>query len=42
MAIYVKNPTQAETVIFEVLTHISGITYYVSATINPILYSIMS
>ena len=25
-----------------VLTHISGITYYLSATINPILYQVMS
>lgn len=24
------------------MTHVSGITYYLSATINPILYSILS
>nr|XP_046913083.1 pyrokinin-1 receptor-like [Dermatophagoides farinae] len=28
--------------IFTLLTHISGITYYLSSTINPILYQIMS
>jgi hypothetical protein len=42
MAIHVSEPTTAEELIFTILTHISGITYYVSATINPILYSIMS
>ena len=42
MATHVTEATPAEEMIFTVLTHISGITYYVSATINPILYSIMS
>nr|CAH7747196.1 unnamed protein product [Callosobruchus chinensis] len=28
--------------IYEVVTYISGILYYLSATINPILYNIMS
>lgn len=43
MAIHaVDPPTSAEVIVFNLLTHISGITYYVSATINPILYSIMS
>ena len=42
MATHVQAPTAAEEVMFAILTHISGITYYVSATINPILYSIMS
>lgn len=42
MAIHVTQPTSTEEIIFMILTHISGITYYVSATINPILYSIMS
>ena len=42
MAIYVAEPTPADELIFTVLTYISGVTYYVSATINPILYSIMS
>lgn len=37
-----ESPTPIEEVTFAILTHISGITYYVSATINPILYSIMS
>ena len=42
MAIHVNEPTPAEEVVFTILTHISGISYYLSATINPILYSIMS
>ncbi|KAJ6220016.1 hypothetical protein RDWZM_005828 [Blomia tropicalis] len=28
--------------LFTILTHISGVTYYLSATINPILYQVMS
>ncbi|KAG8196104.1 hypothetical protein JTE90_007840 [Oedothorax gibbosus] len=42
MAIYIVNKTPTAVVIYTTLTHISGVTYYVSATINPILYSIMS
>lgn len=42
MATYVKEPTLVEVMIFKLLTHISGVTYYISAVINPILYSIMS
>ncbi|XP_015930193.1 pyrokinin-1 receptor-like [Parasteatoda tepidariorum] len=42
MAIYVVDQTPTVITIYTVLTHISGVTYYVSATINPILYSIMS
>lgn len=42
MAIYVQSPTSVEIAVFTVLTYISGVSYYVSATINPILYSIMS
>ncbi|CAL1262398.1 unnamed protein product, partial [Larinioides sclopetarius] len=42
MAIYVVQQTPTVVMIYTTLTHISGITYYVSATINPILYSIMS
>lgn len=42
MAIYVKSQTPTVIIVYTVLTHISGVTYYVSATINPILYSIMS
>ncbi|XP_067144513.1 pyrokinin-1 receptor-like isoform X1 [Centruroides vittatus] len=42
MAIYVKNPTPTDEIVYMVLTYISGVTYYVSATINPILYSILS
>lgn len=28
--------------VYSMLTHISGVTYYLSATINPILYQVMS
>lgn len=42
MAIYVVHQTPTAVTIYTILTHISGVTYYVSATINPILYSIMS
>lgn len=42
MAIYAKNPTPTDEIVYMVLTYISGVTYYVSATINPILYSILS
>lgn len=28
--------------IYTILTHISGVTYYLSSTINPILYQVMS
>ncbi|XP_064476469.1 pyrokinin-1 receptor-like [Ornithodoros turicata] len=42
MAVYVTSTTPALETAFHALTHISGVTYYVSATINPILYSIMS
>ncbi|KAH9399103.1 G-protein coupled receptor [Tyrophagus putrescentiae] len=42
MAIYVKNPSSYEKVAFNTLTYISGVAYYLTATINPILYSIMS
>ncbi|XP_013774291.1 pyrokinin-1 receptor-like [Limulus polyphemus] len=42
MATYVVEPSTIMTVIFDVLTYMSGVLYYVSATINPILYSIIS
>ncbi|XP_074605513.1 pyrokinin-1 receptor-like isoform X2 [Brevipalpus obovatus] len=42
MAICLPNPTDLEERIFKILTSISGVTYYLSATINPILYSILS
>lgn len=29
-------------IVYEVITYISGILYYLSTTINPILYNIMS
>jgi hypothetical protein len=28
--------------VYTILTHISGVTYYLSSTINPILYQVMS
>lgn len=28
--------------IYEIVTYVSGVLYYMSATINPILYNIMS
>lgn len=37
-----KDPTEPQIALFNLLTNISGVTYYLSATINPILYSIMS
>lgn len=37
-----ERPTPAVHTIYLVLTYLSGILYYVSATINPILYHIMS
>lgn len=42
MAVYIMDPTESDIVAFSYLTNISGVLYYVSATINPILYSIMS
>lgn len=38
-----KSQTSATLVfIFTMFTHISGVTYYLSATINPILYQVLS
>ena len=42
MAVTVRERTPTAVIVYTVLTHISGVTYYISATINPILYSIMS
>ncbi|XP_053210254.1 pyrokinin-1 receptor-like isoform X2 [Panonychus citri] len=42
MATYASGSTQAEIIIYNLLTYISGVTYYLSTTINPVLYSIMS
>lgn len=42
MATYASGSTQAEYIIYNLLTYVSGVTYYLSTTINPILYSIMS
>ncbi|KAF8782067.1 Pyrokinin-1 receptor like protein [Argiope bruennichi] len=42
MAVYITEPTESDFIIYSYLTNISGVCYYVSATINPILYSILS
>lgn len=41
-ATLIKEPTEPQIILHNLLTNISGVTYYLSATINPILYSIMS
>ncbi len=40
----VRNSVRTPVIInvYTILTHISGVTYYLSATINPILYQLMS
>lgn len=42
MSIYASNDQPTAVVVYEVLHYMSGVLYYVSATINPILYHIMS
>lgn len=42
MAIYLKSPSDSDLLIFRHLTNASGVLYYLSATINPILYSLLS
>ncbi|KAG8196558.1 hypothetical protein JTE90_003572 [Oedothorax gibbosus] len=42
MAISIQEPTDTDFIVYSFLTNISGLCYYVSATINPILYSILS
>ncbi|XP_054716921.1 pyrokinin-1 receptor-like [Uloborus diversus] len=42
MATYVVHPTYLFNVTFVVVTYLSGVSYYVSATLNPILYQLMS
>jgi hypothetical protein len=42
MVIYTEEWTNTHDVIHRLLFYVSGVLYYVSATINPILYSIMS
>lgn len=41
-AILIKEPTEPQVILFNLLTNISGVTYYLSATINPFVYSLMS
>lgn len=42
LAIYTEEVTPALIVAFTILTYISGVTYYLSATLNPILYQLLS
>lgn len=43
LAIYgSSSPSKVILQIYQILLYISGVTYYLSATINPILYHIMS
>ncbi|GAB6033019.1 neuromedin U receptor [Chamberlinius hualienensis] len=42
MAIYATSENEALVTVYEALTYVSGVLYYVSATVNPILYHIMS
>nr|XP_018906643.1 PREDICTED: neuropeptides capa receptor-like [Bemisia tabaci] len=37
-----ETPNHAFTIFYSILTYTSGILYYLSATINPLLYNIMS
>lgn len=37
-----EKPSNAALTLYTILTYTSGILYYLSATINPILYNIMS
>ncbi|GFS11580.1 pyrokinin receptor [Elysia marginata] len=42
MSVYLKDRSSLVLTIENALFYISGVTYYLSATINPVLYSIMS
>ncbi|GBO17884.1 hypothetical protein AVEN_69545-1 [Araneus ventricosus] len=42
VAIYTTEKTPTMVVTFTVLTYFSGVTYYLSATINPVLYQLLS
>lgn len=42
LAIYTTEVTPVLLITFTILTHISGVTYYLSATLNPILYQLLS
>lgn len=41
MAVYVTEPTVEQEYIYNLLNHISGISYYISAIVNPILYRLV-
>ncbi|GIX71096.1 pyrokinin-1 receptor [Caerostris extrusa] len=43
MADYVPaTPTPLFDMVYTIIRHISGVTYYLSPTVNPILYQLMS
>lgn len=37
-----KEPSSALVAVYKALTHVSGVLYYLSTTVNPLLYNIMS
>lgn len=41
-ATYITHDLTKHRKIYEIVTYISGILYYFSATVNPVLYNIMS
>ncbi|XP_014668659.1 PREDICTED: G-protein coupled receptor 39-like [Priapulus caudatus] len=42
MVVYVQDWNEKLVGIFHIITYVSGVLYYTSATINPILYNVMS
>jgi len=43
LAIYAaKRPSDAMVIVYNTLTYTSGVLYYLSTTVNPVLYHIMS
>lgn len=42
MVVYVQNWNEELVGIYNIITYVSGVLYYISATINPILYNVMS
>jgi len=41
MAVYVTEPTSEQEFIYSLLNHVSGVSYYISALVNPILYRLV-
>jgi hypothetical protein len=37
-----KRPSESMVIVYNTLTYISGVLYYLSTTVNPVLYHIMS